>query len=116
MLVVAIANTDRVRDHSTPSQQEIEIARNPTHGGADNFLRFIRDELAPWVDGNYRTIAHRVLIGHSSGGSFAIHALITDPTVFSTRTVPTWTGMISGSSPMTKPFSGKRGTLPRGSI
>jgi len=82
MLVVGIANTDRVRDFSTPSQQEIEIARNPTHGGADNFLRFIRDELEPWVDGNYRTIPHRVLLGHSSGGSFAIYALITDPTVF----------------------------------
>jgi len=82
MLVVAIANTDRDRDLSTPSQQEIEIARNPTHGGTDNFLRFLRDELAPWVDENYRTIPHRVLIGHSSGGSFAIYALITDPTVF----------------------------------
>jgi predicted alpha/beta superfamily hydrolase len=82
MLVVAIANTDRDRDLSTPSQQEIEIARHPTHGGTDNFLRFIRDELVPWVDGNYRTIPHRVLVGHSSGGSFAIYALITDPTVF----------------------------------
>jgi hypothetical protein len=82
MLVVAIANTDRDRDFSTPSQQEIEVARHPTHGGADNFLRFIKDELAPWVEGNYRTIPHRVLIGSSSGGSFAIHALITDPTVF----------------------------------
>lgn len=82
MLVVGIANTDRDRDFSTPSQQEVEIARHPTHGGAGNFLSFIRDELAPWVDANYRTIPHRVLIGSSSGGSFAIYALITDPTVF----------------------------------
>ncbi len=82
MLIVAIANTDRIRDLSPPSQQEDEIARNPTHGGADTFLRFISEELAPWVERNYRTIPHRVLIGHSRGGLFAIHTLVTDPTVF----------------------------------
>jgi len=82
MLVVAIANTNRIRDLSPPSQQEKEIERVPTHGGADNFLRFISEELAPWIDENYRTIPHRILIGHSLGGLFAIHTLVTDPTVF----------------------------------
>jgi predicted alpha/beta superfamily hydrolase len=82
MLVVAIANTNRIRDLSPPSRQEKAIDRGPTHGGADDFRRFISEELAPWIDENYRTIPHRILIGHSLGGLFAIHALITDPTVF----------------------------------
>jgi predicted alpha/beta superfamily hydrolase len=82
MLVVAIANTNRIRDLSPPSQQEKEIERIPTDGGADNFLQFISEELAPWIDENYRTIPHRILIGHSLGGLFAIHTLVTDPTVF----------------------------------
>jgi uncharacterized protein len=82
MFVVAIANTNRNRDLSPPSQPGKEIERVPTQGGADNFLHFITEELAPWVDRNYRTIPHRVLIGHSLGGLFAIHTLVTDPSVF----------------------------------
>ena len=42
--------------------------RSPTAGGADEFLRFLSDELIPWVEGQYRTASFRVLVGHSLGG------------------------------------------------
>ena len=42
--------------------------RRPTAGGADEFLRFLSDELIPWVEGQYRTASFRVLVGHSLGG------------------------------------------------
>ena len=82
VIVVAISNTDRTRDLSPPSSVETEVELFPTHGGADDFLRFITDELTPWVDERYRTRPHRVLIGHSLGGLFALHALVTRPDVF----------------------------------
>ncbi len=82
MLVVAVANTDRSRDLTPPSLEEDEIARLPTHGGADNFRRFMREELVPWVDQNYRTVPHRILVGHSLGGLFAIHTLVSDSEIF----------------------------------
>ena len=82
MLVVGITNTDRSRDLTPPTQQEEEIERNPTRGGADDFLRFIGDELVVWIDERYRTLPHRVLFGHSLGGLFAIHTLVSGSTVF----------------------------------
>ena len=76
MIVVAIGNTNRTRD-LTPSAGEMG---GKTHGGGgDRFLEFLTTELAPWVEKEYRTKPYRVLIGHSFGGLFGIHALITRP-------------------------------------
>ena len=52
-------------------------------GGADAFLGFIRDELAPWVDARYPTAqADRTFFGHSLGGLFGCLALLSSPQVF----------------------------------
>jgi predicted alpha/beta superfamily hydrolase len=48
-------------------------------GGADSFLRFIREELLPEVDRKYRTAPFRILMGHSLGGLFALHAFSRSP-------------------------------------
>ena len=82
MIVVAIPNTDRTRDLTPASRNSDDIENNPTQGGADNFLRFIGEELMPYIDENYRTRPYRVLIGHSYGGLFAIHTLISQPEYF----------------------------------
>jgi uncharacterized protein len=91
MIVVGIANTDRSRDLSPPPQREtyqighmsISIAGMfPTAGGADEFLRFITDELAPFLEDRYRTSEFRLLYGHSLGGLFATHSLLTRPESF----------------------------------
>ena len=82
VITVAIPNTDRSRDLTPPSAQEWDREHFPTHGGADAFLRFISDELMPWVDRQYRTRPHATLVGHSFGGLFAIHALLARPDVF----------------------------------
>jgi predicted alpha/beta superfamily hydrolase len=82
MLVVAIGNTDRTRDLTPPSQDPAVARIAPTQGGAAGFQTFIADELVPWLDKNYRTRPFRVLVGHSYGGLFAIHSLITRPDLF----------------------------------
>ncbi len=81
MIVVAIPNTDRTRD-LTPEPSAEYAEQNPTAGGADEFLRFLSDELIPWVEGQYRTAPFRVVVGHSLGGLFATHALLVRPEVF----------------------------------
>ncbi len=85
MIVVAVRNTDRTRD-LTPTnvrQQEGEDGPDfPTSGGADAFLRFFTEELIPQVEKDYRTAPFRILVGHSFGGLFAVHALFNAPTTF----------------------------------
>jgi len=82
MIVVSIANTDRTRDMTPPSQEEDEIENFSTHGGADNFLSFIGDELAPYISENYRTRPYTILAGHSFGGILVVHALSARPELF----------------------------------
>ena len=52
-------------------------------GGADKFLAFIRDELIPFVESNYRVSSNdRALHGTSSGGLFTLYALFQHPEMF----------------------------------
>lgn len=85
MLVVAVASgsyKQRTRDLTPHSSAEIDNRFSPGNGGADAFLSFMAGELIPYVDKTYRTRPYRVLVGHSFGGLFAIHALMANPKLF----------------------------------
>lgn len=82
MIVVGITNTDRTRDLTPTKAVGPNAAQFPTAGGADNFLKFIATELIPEIERRYRVQPYRVLAGHSLGGLFAVHALITQPDLF----------------------------------
>lgn len=82
-IVVGVANTDRIRDF-TPMLTKTN-APPPgikEYGGADKFLAYLGDELVPYLDKNYPTQPHRVLIGHSLGGLFTVHAMVSRPELF----------------------------------
>ena len=85
LIVVGVTNTDRTRD-LTPVKSSNKNAAGelqfPTSGGADNFLKFFETELIPQIEKEYRVQPYRILAGHSLGGLFAIHAMISRPGVF----------------------------------
>ena len=85
LIVVAIPNTDRTRDLS-PTHITTTGATGapqfPTSGGGDKFLKFIETELMPHIEKNYRVHPYRVLAGHSLGGLFVVHAMISRPELF----------------------------------
>ena len=85
LIVVGVTNTDRTRD-LTPSKSTNKNAAGelqfPTSGGADNFLKFFETELIPLIEKQYRVQPYRVLAGHSLGGLFAIHSMISKPGLF----------------------------------
>ena len=51
----------------------------PGTGNAEKVLQFIKDELVPFIDSNFRTLPYRILMGGSSGGIFSIYALFSEP-------------------------------------
>jgi uncharacterized protein len=85
LIVVGITNTDRTRD-LTPAKSTNKNAAGqlqfPTSGGADNFLKFIETELMPQIEKQYRVQPYRIFAGHSLGGLFAIHSMISKPGLF----------------------------------
>jgi predicted alpha/beta superfamily hydrolase len=59
------------------------VAEYPTSGGAEKFLRFIRDELIPVIDSKYRTNPNdRTLSGASLSGLFSLYVLFQHPDIF----------------------------------
>jgi len=82
VIVVGITNTDRTRDLTPAKGTGPNAAQFPTAGGADNFLKFIETEVIPQIEKSYRVQPYRILAGHSFGGLFTVHTLITRPELF----------------------------------
>jgi predicted alpha/beta superfamily hydrolase len=78
MIVVAVMNTNRKRDMTTPALE----AQESKGGGAENFASFIGDELIPYIEGNYRTEKYNILIGHSFAGFFTVYTLLNHSDLF----------------------------------
>jgi len=51
-------------------------------GGGANFRRFLKEELIPFIEQQYRVRDDRTLVGHSYGGLFASWVAFTDPALF----------------------------------
>src|SRR5215217_5553 len=85
LIVVGVTNTDRTRDLTPVKSSDKTPAgelRSPTSGGADNFLKFFETELIPLIEDQYRVQPYRILAGHSLGGLFTLHAMISKPGLF----------------------------------
>jgi uncharacterized protein len=82
MIVVGIPYLANRSHELSPAGTGSTAANYPNAGGADQTLRFILDELLPWVDARYPTLPMRILAGHSLGGLLALYAMDTRPDVF----------------------------------
>jgi predicted alpha/beta superfamily hydrolase len=80
MIVVGIENTDRGRDLSPTKVDATHPyaagGRFDTSGGGPNFMKFVQNELFPYIESNYPTAPYRMFIGHSLGGLTSMDALL----------------------------------------
>uniref|UniRef100_UPI00321729BF alpha/beta hydrolase n=1 Tax=uncultured Draconibacterium sp. TaxID=1573823 RepID=UPI00321729BF len=53
-----------------------------SNANGHNFLKFVTQELIPYIDNNYRTNENRVLTGYSMAGNFVIYALLSGQDYF----------------------------------
>ncbi|MBS1522402.1 MAG: alpha/beta hydrolase [Bacteroidetes bacterium] len=86
MIVVGIVNVDRGRDFtpvfSKRSDGSLDSNKVLTDVGAGRFLRYLEDEVVPYIDSHYRVQPYRILAAHSLGGLFALYAKETRPLLF----------------------------------
>jgi len=81
-IVVGISNIDRKRDFTYPSTVERDRKEFPTTGGSEKFIKFIKDELQPYITSNYKVLNEKTLIGQSLGGLLATEILLKSPELF----------------------------------
>ena len=75
-----IASTYRTLDLTHVRDESLEI---PQQAGAKDFLRFINEEVKPFVYSKYKTDKNdETLFGHSLGGLFSLYTLFTSPDSF----------------------------------
>ncbi|HNS85659.1 MAG TPA: alpha/beta fold hydrolase [Parvularculaceae bacterium] len=77
VIVTGVRNVNRNRDFLPRSDSDYDDS-----GEADAFLAFVQNDWAPLVDEKYSSSDDRVLIGHSFGGVFALHAFFQEPEFF----------------------------------
>jgi predicted alpha/beta superfamily hydrolase len=78
MILITINTADQRDRDLLPTRDE----QTKMGGDADTLLRFIKEELFPFVEKNYRTYPYRLLAGSSFGGVFVMHAFLTDSNLF----------------------------------
>ncbi len=77
------AHVSRFRDYSFSESSNPEHQAKYKFGQADNHLAFIRDEVIPFVESNYRTKTdQRTYFGYSMSGEFGAYILLAAPTTF----------------------------------
>jgi predicted alpha/beta superfamily hydrolase len=78
----------RRRDYTPSPNGDVDAVsdmpgRAVAYGGAEPYRRHVRDEVFPFIDRCYRTDpARRIFAGHSYGGLFGSHVLLTEPEMF----------------------------------
>lgn len=82
-IVVGIANVDRKRDYTFPTTVEKDKKDFPTTGGSAAFIRYLGEEVIPYIQSRYKTNSTSTLIGQSFGGLLATEVLFTHPDWFS---------------------------------
>jgi predicted alpha/beta superfamily hydrolase len=83
-LLVGIENTERRRDMTGPTENEVDRKTAPRVGGSRAFRTFLRDELMPQVKSRYRTTNETAIVGESLAGLFVVETFLLEPDLFDT--------------------------------
>jgi len=77
MILVMIENTNRNRDMMPTNTSFFK-----SEPGAENFKKFIENELIPHINHSYRTTNEKLLCGQSLSAIFTIYYFLTSPDLF----------------------------------
>lgn len=80
-IVVGIRNPNRNYD-LTPPTSDPEEDHETGMGGADEFIKFVGEELIPFINKKYPVAPYTTLAGHSFGGLFVMNTLFENQDLF----------------------------------
>lgn len=83
VIVVGIWNTPKRRQEYMPEKAAATFLGEPVQ--SDNYLRFLVEELKPFIDSTYRTRpeqSHTFIMGSSMGGLISLYAICEYPHIF----------------------------------
>lgn len=75
-IIVGITNTDRTRDFTPTNVPFQRGQKSETSGGASDFIKFIDEELKPFISNKYPTENNNTIIGHSTAGLFVLYSFL----------------------------------------
>jgi hypothetical protein len=81
-IVVGIETRDRRRELVGPTRDSELLKRYPTAGGSMAFRAFIRSDVKPLIERNYRTDGRGALLGESLAGLFVLETYLEEPELF----------------------------------
>lgn len=82
-IVVGIANKNRMRDLTFPTQVEADQQEYPMSGKSADFIDFLNREVQPLIETSFPVNQTKILIGQSLGGLLATEVLLHHPELFS---------------------------------
>jgi predicted alpha/beta superfamily hydrolase len=80
--MIVVACPDPTPRHHYRDSTPTAVDYLPASGGAPRFLKFLKEELIPYLEANFRTRPYRVLCGHGLSGLFAVYATLESPGTF----------------------------------
>jgi predicted alpha/beta superfamily hydrolase len=88
-IVVGIGGNTRRRDFTFPventdfiEKEGFQKASFPSYGGSEKYRIFLKNELIPYINGNFKSSGKQTLIGESLAGLFSAEILIKQPELF----------------------------------
>ena len=82
IIVIGIENNERRKDMTGPTENPEDKKSAPHAGGSTKFRAFIKDELVPHIDREFRGNGERTLLGESLAGLFVVETFFADPGLF----------------------------------
>jgi predicted alpha/beta superfamily hydrolase len=83
MIIVAIHTEDRWKEFIPSASKELEEnSQSKSSGYAHLLSNYLESEVMPFIDSNYRTLAFKLGIGHSLGGSFLLYEMFKPNSLF----------------------------------
>lgn len=81
-ILVGVETQNRKFELTTPSTVAYDLLQIPQNGGADDFRRFIREEVQPTINRRYRTTDETAVLGESLAGFFIVDTFLRAPKSF----------------------------------